>query len=271
MSYATSIDSLLSTMTPPVDTSYQNIFQTFSLADNSSVYSPILFGGGGSAIDFTCIGHRTSPSSSFYCKLTAITPRHAITSEHNAVGFDIGNQVTWIAANGTRATRTISAYASFVSSATATDAFRIVYLDSDLPASINKAPLFADRSTYMIGQPVIKTDQFHLALVANISQDDGTGMMFTDPLTGNRHAFYGDWIGNDSGSPAFAVLDRQLIYLTSAVGGGGGSGPNCSTRIDSIMHAIQLLNDSNGGNYLPALQGGMTCPSKVSTGISVGI
>lgn len=250
---------------------YLDIYSTFSLAADTSVYNANLWGGGGATVDFTSVGHRTSPASTFYCKLTAITKRHAITSQHNAVSSEVGQQYTWIAANGTRVTRSIIDVASYVGSVQENAAFHVVYLDSDLPNSISPCPLSASYPAFLIGAPVVKTDQFHRATVADIASLN-SWLVMAEPGSSLRATYYQPWIGNDSGSPAFLLYGGQLVYLTSAVGGGAGAGPNAADRLSAILAACADLDaDNDQTGYVPEIIGDRATQQRTGLSVSLGI
>ncbi len=248
--YSDSIDNLLN---PSPAGSFLDLFLTFNLAADTSVYNTNLWGGGGRLVDWTCVGHRVDPASTLYCKLAAITRRHAIMSQHTAVSSEVGHQYTWIAADGTRAVRTITGVASYISADSANDSFHIVYLNADLPTTINTAPILADRATNLVGLPTAKTNQFRQVLVSNILANSDGSLLFISPDGGLRQTYYGDWVGGDSGSPAFVIVGAQPIYCTSAVWGSyGGGGPNAAWRAGWLVDACQRL-DTAGTGYLPVL------------------
>lgn len=250
-------------------TDFLSIYSTFSLADNTSVYNTNLWGGLGDGVNFTCIGHKTNPASTYYCKLVAISPRHAIRSEHTAVGSDVGEEFTWIAQDGTLVTRTIvDTYPTAVGAVDSADDFHISYLDADLPSTINIAPVFADAATTMANFPVVRTNQFYQAMLAYIGSVTAVKVNFSQPLTTPRSTYWGAWVNFDSGSPAFLLSGPQLIYLTSAVT--ETTGPYTKPVWDSLLAACQSLDaDNDATGYEP--QRWPPVSANTRPGISLGV
>jgi hypothetical protein len=244
---------LLSYLAASPSGDYLSIFSTLDLAGNTSVYNTNLWGGGGINANFTCVGHRVTPASTYYCKLVAISKRHAIRTQHTAVTSDIGSEWAWIAADGTRTVRTVIDNIDFVAgTGDGTTDFHVVYFDQDLPDSINLAPLNNDTSTTMTSQPVIRTNQFGQAATALWAGFSSNTITFSQPGSTPLSTYWVAWVTNDSGSPAFTLNGSQLIYLTSAVT--ATSGPATLGVLASIVVACSTLdgrNDNTG--YTPTL------------------
>jgi len=259
-SYADSIDDLLGYA--PAG-SYMDVFSTLNYS-GSSTFNPYLWGGGGTLVDWTPVMWRC-PNDPDYAKGVAITKRHVITTEHNTYDIVAGDTLYFVAADGSSVSRTVGGVASFVSSPDALDSFRIAYITSDLPSTIHPAPLMADRATATSGLPVIKLDQEHHASIANVSTDNDSGLVLADAGSGTRHTYYEDGISGDSGSPFCYLVGNQLIYSTSYVVGGGGTGPNDATRIAWILKACRDL-DTDSTGYVPTLYGiGNTAARRATT------
>jgi hypothetical protein len=224
---------------------------TYSLSDNTSVYNTNLWGGGGASVNWTTIGHYEGQHGTATSKFAAITKRHAISTEHNALTIEIDDTIKWIAADGTIVTRTIVDSQENISSEISTDSFRVFYLDSDLPSTINRCPLMAEMTA--VGTPVVRLDLERHASIGEVSST-GSQLGLREPLDETRDLYYEALISGDSGSPMFFLVGTQLIYATSAVFGGGGSGPNVADRLSAVLDACRDLdaaNDQTG--YTPTI------------------
>ena len=224
-----------------------SIYSSFSLAADTSVYNTNLWGGGGSQVDFTGIGHRTSPSSAYYCKVVALTKRHAIHSTHTSTGCEIGDEVTWIGANGTRYARTVIDRSTYVSgTGNALYDYDVLYLSSDLPASIETYPLLADTTTTVTGLPVVKTNQSYQAHVCVVQGTDLINVTFTTAGSNPIDLYAGSWVLNDSGCPAFFLNGRQLIFIAGATQSAlSGRGPFVIHNYADIVSACATLDAIN--------------------------
>jgi len=199
----------------------------------------------------------------YFSSGAAITPRHIICTEH--IGQNVGDHLTWIAADGTLVTRTVIDVRAFVgttypNSPSQLDSFRIGYLNADLPVPITKYAIMADRFTPLANLPAITLHHLpHEAAVANISWAIADSTGFARPTNyPTRLLYYQDAISGDSSAPCFVVsADGSLVYVTSLVFGGpgsGGSGPSVSGRIWQIMTACRELDEGNADlGYRPTL------------------
>lgn len=258
MSYSSALDALLSAAPSG---SYLDIFSSFSLAADTSVYNANLWGGGGATINFTGICHRTNPASSFYCRMVAVTKRHLVTSYHTAAAPTVGAEYTWIATNGVRVTRTVSAIQT-IASISGTTGFQLAYLSADLPVSISPVAILGGELPP--GTPVIKTNQFHQATIADISSYAPPFVSFVNPTNPTRSTYYSDWIGNDSGSPAFVYDGTRLVFVTGAVFGYAGAGPSAALYVSDLVAACAAIDADNTG-YAP-----LVCDQHAHARLSIG-
>ena len=233
-----------------------SIFSSFSLAADTSAYNSNLWGGGGSQVDFTSIGHRTSPAASYYCKFVAVTKRHAISTTHTATGAEVGDEITWIAANGTRYARTVIDRSTYVSgTGFDTRDYNVYYLSSDLPAAIDIVPILADVTTTVTSLPVVKTNQSYQAHVCVVQGTDLVNVTFTTAGSNPIDLYAGSWVINDSGSPAFFLNGRQLIFITAGCFEVlSGRGPFVIHNYADIVSACATLDAINAQTgYTPTL------------------
>lgn len=267
MSYATSVDSLLSA-SPSGD--YKSIFSAFDHA-GTSTYNANLWGGGGAVLDFSGVifwedheGENNTASGA-----VAITKRHVICSQHG------GTQVDWpqtfIKRDGTPVVRTTIDYIETIGGTDQYNSLRVLYLDADLPEGIAIYPIFNDAATNMVGAPAIKLDNENKALVSDITTIS-TVYGLSSPASDLRQTYYEDWISGDSGSAVFVLFGEQLIWLGGAVYGGGGSGPATFGRSSLILAACAALDARNAQTgYVPAVFGAWPAISRLSLGLSIGI
>lgn len=278
MSYATSLDALLSA-SPTGD--FLSVFSTFSVSDNTSVYNTNLWGGGGHSLDWTGIlWDENHVGGNIFGNAVAITKRHLLTSEHG--GTISGVPLTWIKSDGTLVNRTAKDAVTYVGGTLDTEAMRVLYLDSDLPAGIAIYPIAAILAGSYLGVPLVKFTNANKASICNCTQFDEiftvvTPGIFAGPTDPVRAQYFLPTTGGDSGSPAFFVDGTQLLYAGTVTEGGGegdqnqADGPTAGSRVEAILDACATLdarNDNTG--YVPSFFSSFT-PSKSGCSLGIGI
>ena len=144
-------------------------------------------------------------------------------------------------------------------------------LDSPLPASITPCKVlpapaaYANYLSYVRGgrPPVMALDQDENALVKEVRALDGRlgdyylpgFTLFSQP--GSHHPrrldFYEDWIPNDSGNPAFFIINDTLVLLASATQGGPGTGGFVSSLPYPTLNDLIAAADANATAREPNL------------------
>lgn len=153
---------------------------------------------------------------------TLISPRHVALAKH--AHPTNGTVLTFIQADGTPITRTISDHDHTVTSDIA-----IAYLDSDVTEVSFYKVLPSDYADYFTpndddltcavaaftnglqGKPIIVTDQDEKALVAQILTFDTS--LYWVKGQGDRLAYSEDTVEDDSGHPGFLVFGSELVFL----------------------------------------------------------
>jgi hypothetical protein len=180
---------------------------------------------------------------------TLVSPRHLVMAEHYQ--FGVGTKVRYITADNQVVERTVTAVQSVGPSNSqdyyATD-ITVALLDSDVPPSISPAKVLPNNwlsylpsLTTVTGVPAIATNQYKQVLVSDfISTQTGIA-----PTNAQRLLFFRTIISGDSGSPAFLVVNNELVLLTTWTWGGGGGGPNYA----NLLASINAVMTSLGGSY----------------------
>lgn len=272
MSYATSIDSLLSA-SPTGD--YKSIFSTFSpTTPGASVYNANLWGGGGATLDWTGIcWYDDGDGFDTIANPVAITKRHVIITDHG--GAHVPFHGTWIKHDGTLVTRqfldAITNIGDPTNDPASTSSLRVLYLDADLPAGIATYPILGELIPYASLTPLIKSDNENKALIT----EGGESVAFifgAQPADQTRQLYYEDSISGDSGSPVFFLNGTQLIYATSLVFGGGGSGPSVRALLSDVLAACAAMDARNANTgYLPVVFDSAGASASIGIGIAIGI
>jgi hypothetical protein len=207
------------------------------------------------SLDMTCMSPWNSTGVTQYA-CTLITPRHVIMAKH--VPIAVGATVRFVAADNTVVTRTVTA--RWLQSTTITglyDDLAIGLLDDDVPATISFAKcLPPDWETYFgSGYPIVNnlyrqswlpiifTDKDEQALIAESSSIIHT-IGLNPPTISSRLPYYEIWIPGDSGSPAFFVINGELVILGCALFP-TGCGVGFIMGYDLINAALTSL----GGGY----------------------
>lgn len=276
------------------------------------VYNTNLWGGGGvdfiedmtaggliGVVWYTAQNTGTFPSA--YGRGVAITPRHILTTQHGR--HDDGNIVTWILADGSVVSRTVTHNVEFIGHEIAGydsgGTFWMGYLDSDLeqdPMEADYVPItpLLDPSLHgtlnLHGQPVIKSSgNYNFGLLVAEIEEFSTVVGLRSPSDADQLNYYSPAIYGDSGSPVWAVYNDQMIYLTNLTRNtpyAGGSGPNALAFTDYLEAAVTTLNAVGGTSheitYIDTDEPVVTPPTAATfdpgtdlrplhTGISIGI
>lgn len=194
----------------------------------------------------TCISPYNSHSGA-NLGFTLITPRHGIMATH--AKFPNGTVVTFVAADNTRYTRTITAQADIGGLSD----FTIAKLDSDLPIGISFAKVPpADFADYIPGVAngihCMASNKSEHAIAIDLKQiNSGTIARFDFPHDDDALDFNESVVAGDSGHGAFAIIGNELVFLTlwTYGDGGVGSGRKVWEFIDEINSALTTL----GGGY----------------------
>jgi hypothetical protein len=173
---------------------------------------------------------------------TLISPRHIIFAEHYTIAN--GSKIRFVTSDNVVVERTL------VSSINPVSDIRVGVLDSDVPETISFAKIFpAEWTSYIpglsFGVPCFYTDQEKKALVNVLYNGQNSSFGFIPPTDQYPHraALYETLIGGDSGSPAFMIVNDELVILTTWQY--SGSGPNFTFFKDQINTAMTSL----GGGY----------------------
>ena len=200
-----------------------------------------------------------------------ITPRHMVFARHYVL--PVNKIVYFYDRNNVRYDRVITANA-YHGMGSANGDYYVAVLDSDLPSEIEPLKVFPPdfykyldpsqitlpqylpgRFTFSDDFPIIHTDQEEKSLIARATSIDvgeegiagfdaypdsyQTGdlgkMMYGTPIDTDLQAWREGLISGDSGTPHFALIDDELIFL----------GPTYTTaRVDSIVN-LRTHNDIN--------------------------
>jgi hypothetical protein len=199
-------------------------------------------------LDLTCIGAAANYFGSFDGRFAGalVSPRHLVGHVHSlgANGMN-GLTVRFVTADNVTVTRTLSSSQQIGS----TD-IRVYVLDSDVPGTIGFAKVLpATWADYLpglaYGLPCLAVDQVKNALVAEWKSGAPADVNCDFPHNATRLSFNEKIIPGDSGSPLFAIIDDELVLLTTWKYGYAGSGPAIHANIAAINSAMTSL----GGGY----------------------
>jgi hypothetical protein len=233
-----------------------------------------------SDLDLTCISPWNSTGGSTRAG-TLISPRHILFAGH----YQINNNATirFVDNNNNVVTRTMinklthPNYGLMPIFGLPIRDLTIGLLDSDVPETISFAKILPSNwFNYLPNIPItdcvsggfspsdniykiacLATDQEKKALVSDLqwmSMKDkdvfgdscGFGtVVFNKPTDEQRLAFYEDFIVGDSGSPAFLIINGELVVLTVATSSGAGQ----STTICLHTNILNNMMNNLGGGY----------------------
>jgi len=198
------------------------------LADNTATRSATCWAAD---LDLSCVAFWQS-ASGFQIPVTAITARHAVTAWHAAV--PAGTTVRWLDTVGAVVERTVTS-----SVRVGTTDINLLTLSADLPATVTPARVLpATPVLDLTGAPLLGFDQDREAIVKVIANLDNAYIPFVNSgfADAQHAAFHEPWVGGDSGSPVFTVLDGRPVLLGIAFSATATSNP-----IASVVAAIEAL------------------------------
>jgi hypothetical protein len=284
--YADSIDNLLN----PLPTGYfLRVFSTYSPTDSTSVYNTNLWGGGGALLDWTGIAWHDTGGTQTHTSVTngrsvAITKRHCIATHHG--GDPTNGTLHFIQQDGTLVSRGIAGAISGIGNSAGGIVsgggarFIVYYLDEDLPNEITTYPILCDPYQDFSGVAFIKfgpTDggdggkafistfnRFYYAMYPNQTSPNAINtfkhLELLVPSTELRNVYWSRSVPGHSGSPIFALVGSQLIYVTNVIDGTTGdggitsghdaTGPVTWWSLGLIDKACRDLDTANTG-YMP--------------------
>lgn len=196
------------------------------------------------AVDLTCVSLQTAGN----WQGTVISPRHIVTANH--INPANGTTITFVAADGTNVSRTLSN-----SSRIGSTDIQIGLLSSDLPASIVPARVFSSASqeaTVSTGSPLVFVDQAQKIFVGerNTSVESSNSFVIQQAGTSPRSTFWksGGLVTGDSGGAIGAIIDGVYVAMSEM------HTANSSTQLsgDSIARNYAAINSamtSLGGSY----------------------
>jgi hypothetical protein len=175
---------------------------------------------------------------------TLVSRRHFIAAWHYR--HPVGTVLRFIAGDNQAVERTMTARARV-----GTTDIMVGLLDEDLPETIAHYKVFpADVEDYFYSLgtsyclPTLGLDQQEKALVQDCFLLNTAGQVYckksVDPTRGD---FWEQKISGDSGNPCFAIVDDELVLLTTWWG--ADSGPGLHNYIDEVNSVMSSL----GGGY----------------------
>lgn len=175
-----------------------------------------------------------------------ITRRHILTPEHGT--HSEGDTVRWILSDGTFVDRDIIKARTFVGGTTNVTSFRVMLLDSDLPATIPIFRMFHPEISGeldLVGLPVVAINQDEKAAIFDVSSTDTDKIYITESEDATRASYYVNITTGDSGSPMFVVYGSELIYLSGLAEDVGSisRAPNGLKKVGAIASAVTSLNE----------------------------
>lgn len=184
---------------------------------------------------------------------TLVTPRHILMCAHAPYGT--GTTVRFVKMDGTVVTRTITHRLTHPSYVPYYPDLTIGLLDSDVPAGVSHAKVLpSNYADYLpagllsaVRVPALCLDQEEKALITDLSYLNASEAGFTYPAFASaRHAYYEDKVPNDSGNPAFLIINDELVLLTVWTYGGPGRGTNVATHRADINSMITNVDAAAG-------------------------
>ena len=185
-----------------------------------------------------------------------ISPRHVLFARHFSP--DVGATMRWVTADNIVVDRVISSIVQLDTNAQYFPDLTIALLDSDVSASISFARVlpngFENKLPASIQPekiPVIFTDQEEKLLVVDLTtlpadNDVVSYAAMQVPTSTLRLNFNEGIVGGDSSSPAFWIINSQLVLLTLwTFAQNGGAGTSVAAFRDEINAAMNTL----GGGY----------------------
>lgn len=183
-----------------------------------------------------------------------VSPRHILFATHFTPAN--GSTFRFVASDNTIVTRTLSSVVSLSNDSNNVNPdVTVGLLDSDVPTSISFMKVFPSNVTAklpsLLGVNQLQAVSFNKDAKLSIrniylfSSAIGNQIGYTEPNETTNSQFYLPFIGGDSGSPSFVVLNGEPILLSVETTGGAGSGSCLSSIIAPVNSAMSSL----GGGY----------------------
>jgi hypothetical protein len=176
-----------------------------------------------------------------------VSPRHLLFAAHFPIAA--GSTVRFLAADGTVVQRTVTAVKVHPEFKPNYPDVAIGVLDANVPPSISFVKVLPDDWRRKIpspgGLPVLSLDQWDRAGVRDVAVIGEQSIVYREPQSPARAAFYHPLIVGDSGKPAFWIIGNELVLLNVWTGGGAGSG----TWLVPQKVAINAMMKELGGGY----------------------
>ncbi len=270
--YDAEIDDLL--VASPTG-SYKELFSTEDFTGNGSVWN---VDGWAASMDFTgkamlsVESDGSTPNATADQNGTLVSPRHGIMADHTS--HEVGDLVTWIAADGTRYRRAILGLETIGATDIQVAYYGLPGLDgddvatsADLDTNIlrNYRVLPVDYPDLIDGfpelgggviadkPPVVFLDQDRKALVREWSQVfnvSGFGVKHVTATEGDRGDYSENVASGDSGQPTLVLLHGELVLLGTHFGPTGvtSNDPFTTLYIDEINTAMANLETAHAGS-----------------------
>jgi len=201
----------------------------------------------GNDLDLTCISPWNSNSSNRKAG-TAITKRHIVNAAHYE--YPVGTVVRFITSDNVVVDRTVVGKKRHPNYTPYSPDLTVYTLDSDLPETITPCKLFpANNGDYITLDNLNDTrpaglglDQEEKGLIIDLASNRS----FRTPSDSDRLIFHENKISGDSGNPAFAIVNGELVLITVWTFGGAGSGTAISENIADLNQMI-IDSDTQAG------------------------
>jgi hypothetical protein len=236
------------------------IFSTLNHSTSSYVRNTSVWTGN---VDLTGIGVWNSQGGGTR-GFTLISPRHVLMATHYPI--NPGSTLRFVTQDNTVITRTLSSRIDIPSMSLLYPDISVGVLDSDVPSTIKFLKLLPANYTdkinipdvdtvgnpsFNLRLPVFYTDQEEKALVfdwygiLSVPYENTfmKGFRLQQPISSNRLNFYETAIAGDSGSPICAIVQNELVLLSTFTS--PFSGVWLTHHINDINNAMTSL----GGGY----------------------
>lgn len=251
------IDTLITGMNQAQATASLPIFSTYptTSGDINAIYIRNTGYWLNSIIDkFTCVSPWNNKGGK--CQAgTLVSPCHIVLAEHYS--YPTGTAIRFVNTNNQVFTYIITAVNN-VGVSNGIDEYEtdicVAKLNQDIDNSITFAKIlptnwanYCPSLNYVYTIPALAINQNKQVMIHDMVLDGWitNGYAFTCPKDTTRSLFYKNLIGGDSGSPAFLLINGELVLVTTWTFGDGGSGPGYTEHKD----AINTIMTAQGGGY----------------------
>ena len=172
---------------------------------------------------------------------TLVSLRHMIVANHYPVG--VGHTVPFASHTGTVVARNVTA-----STQVGTTDVRVCLLDSDVPSSITFAKVLPDDWAARLPTskiPCFFSNQFKQVFVGYVTLSSGYWSISSyQNGTQTLEPWYTNVIDGDSGSPAFFIINNEMVLIgpTHYYGPAGSSTASINADVNAVMTSL-------GGGY----------------------